>query len=142
MVSTTSVGSISTCRGPSSFITATVMVDVWTRPLRSVGGVLCQRWPPASGRKVSYASGPITSASKMPGRASRTRKLKTPPNTKSFVDFGLLFHQELCVFSAFCRTNFDDDFHLFSFSFERRARSDQPIRSAYLNPLTKPSGNF
>lgn len=38
----------STGRTDSASTTATVTVDVWTLPLRSVGGTRCMRWPPGS----------------------------------------------------------------------------------------------
>ena len=52
--------------------TATVTVEVWTLPFRSVGGTLCILWPPAS-LLSSVKSSPIISIETSPDLESNRR---------------------------------------------------------------------
>lgn len=78
-----------------------MMVLVWTRPRFSLGGMRCQRWPPASPSKVSTALLPEILRTQRPGRCSTTSKSKTPPGPQLEVDGDLLVHEELGVVAAF-----------------------------------------
>lgn len=88
-----------------------MMVLVWTLPRFSVGGILCQRWPPASSLKVSSAFLPVTSRMQSPGRSSTIATSKTPPTSQSKVDCRLLENEQLRVVAALCGANLDDDAH-------------------------------
>lgn len=57
-------------------ITATVTVEVWTLPLRSVGGTRCMRWPPGSLNKPDKSL-PSTAMCISPSRAE-TRRVVQP----------------------------------------------------------------
>jgi len=48
--------------------TATVMVEVCTRPRFSVSGIRCHLWPPGSFAKAFLAPGPEISRMMMAGR--------------------------------------------------------------------------
>src|SRR5262245_7510819 len=88
--------------------TATVIVDVWTRPLRSVGGTRCQRWPPLSLANKAWASGPSTRNTIMPGRSSIRTRLKTPPPRKLEIDAELFANEQFSIVAAFRGADFDN----------------------------------
>ena len=55
-----SLGSIVMSTSSTSGSTATVAVEVWSRPWLSVWGTRCTRWTPASCLKTAYAPEPFT----------------------------------------------------------------------------------
>lgn len=85
-----------------------MMVEVCTRPLFSVGGTRCQRWPPASLENALWAPLPSTLKTAMPGRFSTIEALKPPPLTVLQIDRQLLVDEQLGVRTAFGSTDFDD----------------------------------
>src|SRR5215471_10058973 len=95
--------------------TATVIVDVWMRPLRSVGGTRCQRWPPLSLANKAWASGPSIRNTIMPGRSSSRSRLKTPPPRKLEIDAELLANEQFGVVATFRGADFDDTHGYLSF---------------------------
>lgn len=88
--------------------TATVIVLVWTRPRRSVGGIRCQRWPPPSFAKTWAALSPTTRRQIKPERCSRISASKPVPLCSGDVDPSLVTNEEPGVFAAFSGSNFDD----------------------------------
>jgi hypothetical protein len=88
--------------------TATVIVDVWMRPLRSVGGTRCHRWPPLSLANKAWACGPSTRNTTMPGRSSSRSRLKTPPSRKLEIDAELIADKQLGVGATFRGADFDN----------------------------------
>ena len=99
--------------------TATVMVEVWMRPLRSVGGTRCQRWPPLSFANRAWACGPSTRNTIMPGRCSRRSRLKPPPPCKLALNAELLANEQFGVIAAFRGADFDNTHEFFSSWLER-----------------------
>jgi hypothetical protein len=77
--------------------TATVTVDVWTRPRFSVGGIRCHRWPPASFAKALSQPLPAALKISIPGLLWMISRLKTPPLGQLRVDGELIVHQKFCV---------------------------------------------
>src|SRR5262252_4596719 len=78
------------------------------RPLRSVGGTRCQRWPPLSFANRAWASGPSTRNTMMPGRSSRMSRLKPPPPREPEIDAELLANQQFGIVAAFRGADFDN----------------------------------
>lgn len=122
------------CVSVGSGKTATVTVLVCTRPLFSVGGIRCQRCPPASSLKTCPACLPSARKTRRPDRRSTISRSKTPLERDLGVDGELLFDQELCIGTAFGGTNLDDEsFHCLSFRGRQRSRTPDfyiPIRLA------------
>lgn len=87
-----------------------MIVEVCTRPFRSVGGILWKRCPPPSLRKAWAAPLPVTIRTTIPSCSSMISRSKTPPGAELGVDAHLLPNEEFCVETAFSRPNFDDDF--------------------------------
>src|ERR1700721_4213290 len=94
--------------------TATVMVEVWMRPLRSVGGTRCQRWPPLSLANRAWTCGPSTRNTIMPGRSSRRSRLKPPPPRELEIDAELLANEQLGVLAASRGAYLDNTHEYFS----------------------------
>lgn len=84
--------------------TATVTVEVWTRPRFSVGGMRCHRWPPPSLRK-SPTFAPMSSSARKPGRRSKTSRSKSPPGGAGRVHRQHVLNEELCIFAALSRAD-------------------------------------
>src|SRR5688572_24682966 len=80
--------------------TATVTVDVWTRPRFSFGGMRCQRCPPGSVSSSDRAPRPVMRNATNPSRSSRSTASKRPPPRDANVDGHLLAHERLCVVTA------------------------------------------
>src|SRR5262245_1524057 len=87
--------------------TATVTVEVWVRPLRSVGGTRCHRWPPLSLANRASACGPSTRNTMMPGRSSTRSRLKPPPPRELEIDAELLTNEQFGVVAAFRGADFN-----------------------------------
>ena len=85
-----------------------VMVLVWTRPRFSVGGIRCQRWPPASCVQCWAAVGPVIRRIAYPGRASRSSASKAVAEGALAVDANLIGDEQFRVVPAFGRSNLDD----------------------------------
>jgi hypothetical protein len=95
--------------------TATVIVDVWMRPLRSVGGTRCQRWPPLLLTNSASAPCPSRRNTIMPGRSSRRSMLKTSPPRKLQIHAELLSNEQFGFYAAFRGANFDNTHGYFPF---------------------------
>lgn len=81
--------------------TATVTVDVCTRPRFSVGGTRCQRCPPASFAKSALAPLPSKRTETNPGLSSRRVESKTPPVSGLDVGAEHVGYQKLRILTAF-----------------------------------------
>lgn len=84
--------------------TATVTVEVWTRPLLSVGGMRCQRCPPASSRNCA-APDPLISIARKPSRRSRTARSKTLPHCSRSVGRQHVTDEQFRVVATFSRSD-------------------------------------
>lgn len=108
VVHSKSFGGISKSIDSGSGKTATVIVEVWTRPLRSVGGIRCHRWPPASFANAVAAPGPSIERLTYPGSCSMRSTLKPPPHAAAGINLQLVFDEQLGVIATFGRSDFDD----------------------------------
>jgi len=105
-----SLGDTENSYGCGSVKVATVTVEVWTRPLRSVGGILCHLWPPDSLANTFSVFLPVTRNTTIPGLSSVSSTSKTPPLRKFRVDSELVDHQQFGVHSSLSSPNFDYHF--------------------------------
>src|SRR5262245_39024360 len=89
------------------------MVLVWTRPRFSVGGMRCQRWPPASSRNAAAAPEPSARKTIRPRRRSTSSRLKTVAERAFRVNRELFLDQGLGVVAAFGGADLDNHGHGF-----------------------------
>src|SRR5262245_35128177 len=122
---TRSLSQTSTDAITSSSRIATVIVLDCTRPRFSVGGILCQRWPPASPANTARAPRPHTPAMTSPARRSTTQRLKLPPQREATVDRQLFLDEQLGIRTALGGTDLDDDCFLHGLHDTRRASTGQ-----------------
>lgn len=89
------------------FKIATVIVELWRRPLRSVDGILCQRCPPASGPNNASAFAPDTLRTVRPGRCSWMEHSKTVAAAELAVDGNLILYQQFRIIAALGGSHFN-----------------------------------